>query len=269
MQNIGRILGKYLFPTILIIIGIILLVISSGQTIWFSLGGFGILAVGILSILYTVGLISGVVSVILTLVVAIGAIVFGYMNYNVIDSKLQYEKERQKVSDAVIQRLKDIREAQVAYEKENGKYAADFDSLLYFLDHGKITLIKRLGSLPDTVATDEQAMEMGLISPMPEGMTDAEVIRQGLIVRDTIEVDVKGYIYDEDYMKKHKTKLYVDSLPYVPYSDHKFEMNADYINAGGVRRPVFLVKDPEPFDPRDAYEVGSMTKASTSGNWTE
>ncbi len=221
MQNIGRILGKYLFPTILIVIGIILLALSSGQTTWFSLGGFGILVVGVLGILYIAEIISGTLSAILTVVVAIGAIIFGYMNYNVIESKLQYETKRQKISQGIIQRLKDIREAQLAYEKENGKYAASFDSLLYFLDHGKITLIKRLGSLPDSVATDEQAIKLGIISPMPEGMSDADVIRQGLIVRDTIEVDVKGYVYDEDYMKKHKTKLYVDSLPYVPFSKQR------------------------------------------------
>lgn len=269
MQNIGQSIGKYLFPIILIFIGLVLLLFSSGQNTWFLLGGAGILIVGILGILYIKGLISGVVSAILTVVVAIGAVVFGYMDYRVIDNKLQYEKKRARIGEAVIQRLKDIREAQVAYEKEYEKYAPSFDSLIHFLKNEKITIIKRLGSLPDTVATDEQAMELGLITPMPEGMTDQEAIAQGLIVRDTLEVDVKGYVFDEDYMKKHKTKLYIDSLPYVPFSDDKFKMQTDFIDAGGVRTPVFLVEVPEPFDPRDKYQVGSLTKASTSGNWTE
>jgi hypothetical protein len=267
MQSIGQILKAYLFPALLIVMGILLLAVSSGQTGLFQLAGFAILIVGIISALYVKGLISRKVQMIITVVVAVGAVFFAYQDYAVIDEELAYYKEKEKVKVAVVQRLKDIRKAQLAYNKEYGKYANSFDSLLYFLENGKLSLIKRLGSLPDSLPTEEMAMEAGIIQTMPEGMTDEEVIQAGLIVRDTIQVDVLGFIFNEDDRKKRKTAFYVDSLPYVPYSNHKFEMESDIVEISGAPTAVFEVKDPKPF--AEQYKIGSLTEASTSGNWKE
>lgn len=267
MQRIGRILGTYLFPVLLILMGILLLAVSAGQNKLFILGGVGILLVGVLGMLYVKGIISQKIQIAVAIVIGIGAIYFAVMDYVVIEDQLAYEKRKEKVKTAVVQRLKDIRKAQLAYKKEHGKYAASFDSLLYFLKNEELSLIKRLGSLPDSLPTEEMALEAGIIQGMPEGMTDEEVLQQGLIVRDTIQVDVLDYIFNEDDREKRKTKFYVDSLPYVPYADHKFEMSADMIDVSGAPTPVFQVKDPKPF--AEQYVVGSLTEASTSGNWTE
>ncbi|HKL39097.1 MAG TPA: hypothetical protein VJ894_00370 [Cryomorphaceae bacterium] len=267
MQNIGRILGAYLFPVLLIAMGLLLLIVSSGQTGLFKLAGLGILIVGILGALYVKGIISKQIQLIVTIVVAIGVVVFAYMDYTVIQDELAFHREKEKVKTAVVQRLKDIRKAQLAYNKEYGKYANSFDSLIYFLKHDEISLIKRLGSLPDSLPTEEMAMEAGIIQTMPEGMTDMEVIEQGLIVRDTIQVKVLGYIFNDDDRDKRKTKFYVDSLPYVPYSDHRFQMEADIVDISGAPTPVFQVKDPQPY--AEQYMLGSLVDASTSGNWTE
>lgn len=267
MQQIGRILGAYLFPVLLILLGGLLLVASSGQNELFKLGGLAILIVGILGGLYVKGVISRVVQIAITAVVAIGVIIIAYKDYDVIQEELAYAKKKEKVETAVKQRLKDIRKAQLAYNKEHGKYAASFDSLMYFLKNGKLSLIKRLGSLPDSLPTEEMAMEAGIIQTMPEGMTDEEVIRSGLIVRDTIEVDVLGYVFNEEDRSKRKTTFYVDSLPFVPYADHKFVMEADVIDIGGAPTPVFQVKDPKPF--AEQFILGSLTEPSTSGNWSD
>ncbi len=48
----------------------------------------------------------------------------------------------------------------------------------------------------------------------------------------------------------------------------KFEMKADMIDSGGVKQPVFLVTDPKPFE-KPGFTMGSLTEASTSGNWKE
>ena len=268
MQNIGAILSKYLFPGFLILVGLLLIAVSKGQTGLFIAGGAGILLVGILSVLYIKGLISRQIQMILTILIALGAVYFAYMDYDVIEERLSYEKKKAKIEMHIIQRMKDIRKAQLAYKKEKGYYAGSFDSLLYFLEDGELSLIKRLGSLPDSVPTEDMARELGLVQKMPEGMTDEEVVASGLIVRDTVMVGVLGYIFNSDDKKNRKTPFYVDSLPYVPFSDHMFEMRADMIELGGVQQPVFLVKDPEPF-AKPAFALGSLTEASTSGNWKE
>ncbi|MEM9053245.1 MAG: hypothetical protein AAGC47_14425 [Bacteroidota bacterium] len=267
MQNIGQILGAYLFPVLLIVMGILLLAVSGGQTGLFQAAGLGILIVGTLSALYVKGVISRQIQMVVTLLVAIGAIAFAYYDWKVIDEQLTYYEQEKKVKTAVVQRLKDIRKAQQAYNKEYGKYAASFDSLIFFLKNGELSLVKRLGSLPDSLPTEEMAMEAGIIQSMPAGMTDEQVLDAGLIVRDTIQVGVLGYVFNADDQAKRKTTFYVDSLPYVPYASHKFIMDSDVIDVGGAPTAVFEVKDPKPFSKQ--YKVGSLVESSTSGNWTE
>jgi len=267
MQNIGQLLGAYLFPVLLVAMGVLLLAVSGGQTTLFLLAGIGILMVGVLSALYVKGLISRQLQMIVTVIVAAGASYFAYADYAVIQDKLAYHEKEIRVKTAVVQRLKDIRKAQIAYNKEFGKYAASFDSLIYFLKNGEMSLVKRLGSLPDSLPTEELALEAGIIQPMPSGMTDEQVIASGLIVRDTIEVSVLGFVFNDEDKAKRKTAFHLDSLPYVPYANHMFEMDADIIDLGGAPTPVFEVKDPKPFS--EQYKLGSLTEASTSGNWKE
>jgi len=267
MQEIGRIVGRYLFPILLIVIGLSLLVTSSGQTLWYKLGGAGILLVGILGGLFVKGLINRQVQVILAIVVAVGALFLGFKDYDVIQDRLAYDQRKQKVNSHIIQRLKDIRKAEVAFQKEHGVYTNSFDTLIDFLKNGEISLIKRLGALPDTIPTEEQAREMGLIHQMPDSLTEEEVIASGMIVRDTIKVDVLTYVFDESDKESRKYKFYVDSLPYVPFGKHKFTLETNTIQSGGVTQSVFKVADPKPF--AEQFIVGDLEKASTSGNWTE
>ena len=247
--------------------GILLLAVSGGQTGLFQAAGLGILIVGILSALYVKGVISRQIQMVITILVAVGAIAFAYYDWAVIDEQLTYYEQEKKVKTAVVQRLKDIRKAQIAYNKEYGKYAASFDSLLYFLKNGELSLVKRLGSLPDSLPTEEMAMEAGIIQAMPEGMTDEQVLASGLIVRDTIQVGVLDFVFNDDDRAKRKTTFYVDSLPYVPYGNHMFVLESDIIDLGGAPTPVFEAKDPKPFS--EQYKVGSLVESSTSGNWKE
>jgi hypothetical protein len=117
------------------------------------------------------------------------------------------------------------------------------------------------------VPTEEMARELGLLNKMPAGMTDEEVINSGLIVRDTFQVAVLENVFNEEDQRTRKAAFFVDSLPFVPFGGHRFEMNAGTVDAGGVTVPVFEVIDPKPF--AEQFKLGSMTEASTSGNWNE
>lgn len=267
MDKIGNFLGKYFVPGLLACLGLVLLIFSGGQTTGFKLGSIAILVVGVIGTLYVKGTIPVKAQIFVGIFVSVAALLFVYMDYDVIQSKLKYERKVKKIEDHVTQRLKDIRKAQIAYNREHGRYTDNFDTLLHFLNEGEITLIKRLGSLPDSVPTEEMARDLGIIQKMPKGMTEAQVIEEGIIVRDTVQADVLSYVFNESDAKTRKTKLYVDSLPYVPFASHKFEMATARIDAGGVEQNVFQVIDPKPFAKQ--YKVGSLTEASTSGNWSE
>ncbi len=267
MQDIGNVISKYLFPSLLVIIGLLLLVTSTGQNSLFKIGGVAIMLVGGLSGLYVKGVVNKNRSLIIGVLVSLGSVYFAYMDYLVIDQKLEYAKKEKRISMHVIQRLKDIRKAQIAYLKENGKYASSFDSLSYFLKQGKLSLVKKLGALPDSVPTDEMARELGLISVRPNGWSDDQVIDAGLIVRDTVQVEVLSYIFNDSDLKTRKTPFFVDSLWKVPFTNHRFEMKSDIVEISGIKQPVFKAWDPAPFSKQ--YQVGSLTENSTAGNWNE
>lgn len=98
-------------------------------------------------------------------------------------------------------------------------------------------------------------------------MSDADVIAAGIIVRDTLKVDVLPAIFDADDAKTRKTVLKSDSLPYVPFASHMFTIQTAQIESGGVTQGAILVQDPKPFDKQ--FQFGSLTEASTAGNWKE
>lgn len=57
-----------------------------------------------------------------------------YANFSSVNSPLDFDKQRMERDQVVIERLIDIRTAQVEYRAQNGRYAATFDELISFLD---------------------------------------------------------------------------------------------------------------------------------------
>lgn len=146
---------------------------------------------------------------------------------------IQFNKEKKHRYSFVIQKLKDIRSAQMAYKSVNGVYTSEFDSLLNFIKDGQFTLIKQIGNVEDTTA---------------------------VIIRDTIIVSVKDSLFPGNYP--------IDSLPYVPFGEGaKFKLDAGEIEKGKVKVKVFEAVDTAPFDPKQVLRVGSMTEPSNAGNW--
>ena len=57
-----------------------------------------------------------------------------YANFSSVNAPLDFDKKRLERDLVVIDRLVDIRTAQVEYRAQNGRYAATFDELISFLD---------------------------------------------------------------------------------------------------------------------------------------
>ena len=77
---------------------------------------------------------------ILQIVLWLLCIFFGYMIYKSVNGPIEFKKVRKERFQAVINKLKDIRDAQEAYKSVNGKYAANFNSLIQFVDTGDYTI---------------------------------------------------------------------------------------------------------------------------------
>jgi hypothetical protein len=152
---------------------------------------------------------------------------------NIIYEPIQFEKEKKRRYAQVIQRLKDIRTAQIAFKTVNGSFTADFDSLVSFVKNGQIPVIKQIGNVDDSTA---------------------------VIIRDTIYVSVLDSLFPISFKP--------DSLPFVPFTGNaKFTMQAGEIEKGFVKLKVFEVTDSKPFDKSKVLRVGSMTEPTNAGNW--
>ena len=153
--------------------------------------------------------------------------------------------------DKVIEKLKLIRDAQIAFQSVNGKYANEWDSLLNFVENGNIFLIQRR---EETVLLDYGAEET------------------------TLYLDTLGSVTVIDSLFSSIPNFKASNLIFVPgYENVKFEIWASKIEKGGVEVDVVEVRNPKPFDPnrKEANEAninkplrfGSRTSITTAGNW--
>lgn len=176
----------------------------------------------------------------------IAIIVLAYLVYESIMKPIRFNKEKALREAKVIERLKEIRTAQIAYKSVYDKYADNFDSLTDFLRNGKFSLVLKIGDVDDSLA---------------------------VIIRDTTWVPVFDSIF------KNQNRGIIDSLSFIPYSKgEKFIIRADKIERSKVIVSVFEVftsytqflkdlKGDYSTDPDDGLKVGSMDNPSIDGNW--
>jgi hypothetical protein len=152
------------------------------------------------------------------------------------------------VEAKVIDKLIQVREAEMAYLVANGTFTSDWDKLISFVDTGAIYITER----KETIIT----LDYGADSLYVE--------------IDTLgAVGVKDSLFGPEFDPK--------ILPFVPDSDKKFLIWADEIEKSGVMIDVIEVIDPAPVDPtrkeeneiknRKPLRFGSRTDVTTAGNW--
>ena len=194
------------------------------------------------------------------------SLVLAYLIYLSVMAPINFNKIREERFSAVIEKLKDIRDAQVAYKTVNGKFASDFETLIAFVDTGVYTI---------TQQKDSSFMRYNRAYRI-----DMQV--------DTVVVDTLGTVAVKDSLFKSDNSY--KNLFAVPYAQNgeRFEMKADIVNKQGFDAPVFMAsvkKDVVLYDqPKDllsrenahnsieevngtTIKVGSLTDVSNSGNW--
>lgn len=185
----------------------------------------------------------------------------GYMVVESIMEPVRFNKEKDKREQAVIHKLEDIRSGEMAYRRINGTYTASWDTLIDFLKNNEFFIVKEVADPNDTTFTKT--------------------------IRDTL-----GTISIIDSLFNHRVNFNVDHLKYVPipaifFANEIFELSAGKITRGGVPVQVFesqshykvmlkgldnqliinLIKKVEEMNKYAGLKVGSLTEASTEGNW--
>lgn len=143
------------------------------------------------------------------------AIFAGYKLYDSIMNPIRFNKAKDVRYLATINELKRIRTAQKAYKNEYNKYTPSLDSLKKFIETGKMTVVKRIGEVPDSIY-----LQQG------NNLQKAEkvALKMNLIVRDTFKVAIKDTLF-------HGYDL--STFGKVPFTDLRFEMDTASVTAGG------------------------------------
>lgn len=185
------------------------------------------------------------------LAVAIGLAVY---LVNLIYSDIEHKRQVAEIEAQVVDRLKIIRQAEIAYQAVHGQYTSDWDKLINFMKEGKLYVVEKKEE----------------IVPLAYGA-------DSLIVHiDTLDV---VNVADSLFSKAKYPNLVVDDLAIIPGSGKKFDIFADKITKSGVTVDVVEVKDTAPYDRtrkedhniknRKPLRFGSRTEITTSGNWGE
>ena len=175
-----------------------------------------------------------------------------------IQAPIKFGNEQKARESKVVERLIDIRNAEVLYKHANNKYTASFDTLINFCETAEIPIVNIIPDPTDTTFTRT--------------------------INDTL-----GYVKIVDSLFKGRENVNLEDLRYVPFSDpqEEFELEAGVINRSGISVPVFEAKTPyevylNGLDPQRVLnakaekesifryagmKVGSMEEATTDGNW--
>jgi hypothetical protein len=191
-------------------------------------------------------------------------IILAYFVYNSINSEVEFQQVAKVRVAENVQKLKDLRQVQIAYKKVNNNYSNNFESLIDFLENDSMAIVKAIGETPDSL-TDAQALELGIIS------------------RDTAYVLAKETVFDEAYLSSRNEKFPLDlsALTTVPHSDQNYSVDAGMVEKGKVVVQVFEISttygavftgldaENKSFELGNLLKVGSMDEASLNGNWGE
>ena len=200
-------------------------------------------------------------SIIINIALFAVVVFLAFMVVKSIQAPIKFGNEQKDREKEVVQRLIDIRDAEVQYKQANRKYTASFDTLIQFCQVAEIPIVNIIPDPTDTTFTRTINDTIGMIKVM-----------------------------DSLFGEHKRPGFNVNDLRYVPFSNptQEFEIEAGSITRSGtIQVPVFEVRTPyevylngmdqqrinnakaekESINRYAGLKVGSMEEASTDGNW--
>ena len=197
---------------------------------------------------------------VIQVLLSVAILVLGYLLVDSINQPIRFQQEQRTRYNRTIDRLKDIRTAQLAYRSVYGEFTGSFDTLIDFVKYDSFRVVMAIGFEDD----------------------DADVASEQ-IIRDTIRVSVRDSLFRAGYP--------IDSLRYVPYTGgrEQFFLGAGEVMTGsglnvkvfeahvhndvllaGLDRQLVINLNDERIrrDQFPGLRVGSLTETTNNaGNW--
>lgn len=199
---------------------------------------------------------------IISLLLFVAAIFLGYKIYRGVVGNIEFNNEKVKRYAKVIDRLKVIRDAELAYKKGKGDYTNDFNKLVSFIENDSFPVISEREMVKMVV---ERGVEVA------KEYKEVDTVGWTMVARDFKNVDYKNMMH-------------------VPGTDVKFELATGYVEKGptSIKTPVFearvdkaivlegldhnMIKQEKAVlgvdEVRGEYiSVGNLEDVKDSGNW--
>ena len=201
------------------------------------------------------------------IVLWLASIFFAYKIYDSINGPIKFNQVKNERYAKVINRLKDIRKAQIAHKDVKGVFANNFDSLVKFIDEGIFTLIEK---------KDSSYLEY-------DKTYRIDMLREVIVIDTLGTVPVKDSLFAGTDRYKRMAYIQIEGV-----QDSMFSIKSEVINKNGYNVPVFEVKisknvilfdqnidlvkqenETVSVDGVNGSEIilGSLNNVSTNGNW--
>lgn len=203
-----------------------------------------------------------VINILLWIIIAI----LGYATYMSVYGEIEFNKLKDKRYAVIIEKLKDIRDAELAHRQVTGKFTDNFDNLVKFIDTAKYTITQRRDStVKDIEATKRFTVDM---------------------FKDIVIIDTLGYVSVKDSLfgadDRYKTMMNLPEGAGEPGA--KFELKAGMLDGipvfeASIQKSVILYDQDKNLVSKEnqvvsvdgvngpTLKVGSMDEVNTNGNW--
>ena len=174
-------------------------------------------------------------------------VIIAGMTYAIVKSVMEpveFNKHRAYREGIAIQRLKDIRDLQVAFKNVNARYASTIDSLIQFYNEGKMDLTLQVGSKDDSLAmahTDQIKKKFRGLKP---AQLNEKLYELYLAGEQNLVFEVKSQIPVKDTLFNDRANFIVDSLAFIPFSGDSIIMESTIKKVSGVNVPLFEASMP-------------------------
>ena len=157
---------------------------------------------------------------------------------------VNFNKHRAYRESVAIQRLKDIRDLQVAFKNVNAHYASTIDSLKWFYNEGKMKITLQVGSKDDSLAMANTKKYTQKYRNLKKDKLNEKLHELYLAGEQNLVFEVTSEIPVKDTLFTHRTDFCVDSLAFIPFSGDSVIMESTIKKVSGVNVPLFEASMP-------------------------
>ena len=167
-----------------------------------------------------------------------------YLNVDSISEPVNFKKHRECRESVAVQRLKDIRDLQVAFKNVNAHYASTIDSLQQFYNEGKMKITLQVGSKDDSLAMANTQKYKKKYANLKKDKFNQKLYELYLAGETNLVFEVTSEIPVKDTLFKGRTDFHIDSLAFIPFSGDSIIMASTIKKVSGVNVPLFEASMP-------------------------